>query len=342
MTDRYRQISGIQPENESDIMLRLRTLAGEIFNERAYAEYILRQMFPTTAQGEYLDAHAAQRGLSRRAGTKAEGEVVLISESEIHGDILIPQGTVVCTADNMKRFVTKYDYPMTSTHNSVAIEVEAAENGYDYNIGANKIGFMVTPVIGVGSVRNDDPFIGGSDDESDAELRARVLDSYVNISNGTNAAYYRSIAMSVDGVYSASVVGCARGAGTVDVYACGKGVPITDAKLAQIQELLSEARELNVDVRACHPTPVQINLYIRLTVRDGYYFDDVAENVRAAVTKYINELGIGHDIMLSNIGEIIYHVDGVLDYQFLESYGGNRIIDGSKYTVANSILVRDY
>ena len=72
MTDRYRQISGIQPENESDIMLRLRTLAGEIFNERAYAEYILRQMFPTTAQGEYLDAHAAQRGLSRRAGTKAE------------------------------------------------------------------------------------------------------------------------------------------------------------------------------------------------------------------------------------------------------------------------------
>ena len=148
--------------------------------------------------------------------------------------------------------------------------------------------------------------------------------------------------MSVDGVYSASVVGCARGAGTVDVYACGKGVPITDAKLAQIQELLSEARELNVDVRACHPTPVQINLYIRLTVRDGYYFDDVAENVRAAVTKYINELGIGHDIMLSNIGEIIYHVDGVLDYQFLESYGGNRIIDGSKYTVANSILVRDY
>jgi len=342
MVEHYRELSTIELNNESDVMLRLRTLAGEIYNERAYAEYILRQMFPTTAQGEYLDAHAAQRGLTRKTGTKAEGAVVFTPESDTHDDILIPRGTEVCTTGDMRRFVTVEDGTLPSNRSELTVSVIATEKGASYNVAPGTVGIIVTPVIGIGEVTNEITFYGGSDDESDDDLRARVLDSYVNISNGTNEAYYRSIAMSVEGVYSVSVVGCARGAGTVDVYACGKGTLLSDAKLAQIQALLSEARELNVDVRACHPTAVQVNLYINLSVKDGYYFDDVADNVRTAVTGYINDLGIGHDILLSDIGEVVYHTDGVLGYQFLESYGGNRIISGSQYTVANSILVRDH
>ena len=45
MKEHYRELSGFAPENESDIMLRLRVLAGEVFKERAYADYIMRQMF---------------------------------------------------------------------------------------------------------------------------------------------------------------------------------------------------------------------------------------------------------------------------------------------------------
>ena len=68
MLDTYEEESGFRPNNESDIMIRLRVLAGEVYRERVYAEYIMRQMFPTTAEGEYLDAHAQQRGLSRKNG----------------------------------------------------------------------------------------------------------------------------------------------------------------------------------------------------------------------------------------------------------------------------------
>ena len=205
----------------------------------------------------------------------------------------------------------------------------------------NKIGIMITPIPGIGVVKNNVKFTGGSDKESDEQLRERIADSYREISNGANAAYYRSVAMSVDGVYSASAIGCARGTGTVDVYACAKGATLSAEKIAEIQALLDEKREINVDVRAVSPTALNINLYIWLTVAEGYDFDTVAAQVRSAVTDYINGLGIGKDMLLSNVGEVIYHIEGVADYKFLETYGSDHEVPLNRYAKANTITVRD-
>lgn len=340
MIDNYSELSGFVPENESDIMLRLRVLAGEIFKERAYAEYILRQMFPVTAEGTYLDEHAAQRNIIRKTATKASGRVTFITTAEEHGDIIIPAGTVICTNGDMKQFVTDDEAVIEAESQSCNTSVTAAEAGSAYNVAANTIEIIVTPVIGVDAVSNPSRFTGGSDAESDEELRERIKDSYVNISNGTNEAYYRSVAMSVSGVYSASAVGRARGAGTINVYACGKGTELPASKLSEIEALLREARELNVDVRVFSPTAVDINLYIKLSVKAGYSFDEVADEIKASVTEFINGLGIGRDVMLNDIGEIIYHTKGVETYKFLESYGSDTIITKSQYPVADNILVR--
>lgn len=341
MLTTYEGESGFRPENESDVMLRLRVLAGEIYQERAYAEYILRQMFPTTAQGEYLDAHASQRGLTRKNGTRAVGAVTFYPVEEEHEAILIPAGTEVCTTDDLLRFTTDNDAVLQENAGSVSVSATAQEIGSAYNILSGKIGIMVTPVLGIALVGNQAGFTGGTDDESDEELRKRVTESYVNISNGANAAYYCSIALSVDGVYSASAVGCARGVGTVDVYACGRGSALPAATITEIQSLLDEKREVNVDVRACNPTAVNINLYIRLTVADGYDFNAVAGMVQAAVRNYINGLGIGKDLWLSDVGDVIYHVEGVSGYRFLENYGSDREIPLTSYAKAVSIIVRD-
>ena len=341
MLHTYEEESGFRPENESDIMLRLRVLAGEIYREQAHAEFIMRQMFPTTAIGTYLEAHAAQRGLSRKSGTYARGNVIFNAMAEEHEDIPIPAGTVVCTSEDMRRFVTVEDAVLTAARQSVSVGAVAEQPGSAYNAKVRKISIIVTPVLGIGSVTNNAKFTGGSDDESDEALRERIIDTYRNISNGANAAYYRSIAMSVDGVYSASAVGRARGTGTVNVYACGRASALSADKLREIQALLDEKRELNVDVRVYNPSAVAIDLYIRLTVADGYDFDTVADRVKTAVTDYVNGLGVGHSLWLSDVGEVIYHIEGVQGYKFLETYGTDREIQLSQYAVADSILVRD-
>ena len=341
MKESYTGYAGFEPREESDQMIRLRVLAGEIYQERAYAEYILRQMFPSTAAGEYLDMHAAQRGLSRKAAAKARGTVKFFPSQEEHDNILIPAGTVVCTEPDMHRYKTDDDVTLASDAASVSVSITAVAAGAEYNARGGTVTVIVTPVLGIGRVYNGSLVIGGTDRESDEELRARVIDSYVNISNGSNAAYYQSLALSVSGVRFASVVGCARGAGTVNVYVFGDGELVTTSQLNRVQTLLNEERELCVDVRACHPEAVDVNLYIRLKVQPGYDFNTVASQVQAAVTGYINTLGIGRDVLLSDVGEVIRHIKGVKDYRFLESYGSDRMISASQYASADHIEVRE-
>ena len=340
MLSAYEDESGFRPENESDIMLRMRVLAGEIYRESVYAESIMRQMFPATATGEYLDAHAQQRGLSRKNGTCAGGIVAFTAAEEEHGDILIPAGTEVCTYDDMLRYVTEEDAVLDSESSFVLSRVTSVLPGRAYNAIPGRIRIIVTPVLGISSVVNTSTISGGTDDESDEELRARIVDSYRNVLNGANAAYYRAVAMSVDGVYDASAVGRVRGEGTVNVYASGKGSALSSAVIGSIQALLDEKRELNVDVRAVAATALNINLYIILTVREGYDFDTTAAAAETAVRAYINGLGIGHDLLLSNVGEVVYHIDGVADYKFVESYGSDRTVPLDRFAKANTILVR--
>ena len=337
----YEAESGFRPRNESDVMLRLRVLAGEIFRERAHAEFIMRQMFPSTASGEYLDMHAQQRGLNRKNATRAHGSVTFTAVEGEHEAIQIPVGTQVSTSDGSLRFITDSNAVIDAQSQTATAYVTAVRGGSAYNVLSGKIGIVVTPVLGVASVANAAAFSGGSDSESDEQLRERVIDSYRNIINGANAAYYRSVALSVDGVYSASAVGCGRGTGTVDVYACAKGSVLSAEIIDEIQALLDEKRELNVDAKVFSPTAMNINLYIRLEVSEGYDFDTVAAEVREAVREYINSLGIGNDLLLCNVGEVIYHIEGVAGYKFLESFGSDREVPLTRFAKANTILVRD-
>ena len=57
MKEKYTELSGKEIPEGSDIDIRMKVLAGEIFNNEVNLDYIKRQMFASTATGEYLDLH---------------------------------------------------------------------------------------------------------------------------------------------------------------------------------------------------------------------------------------------------------------------------------------------
>lgn len=84
MQEKFQSLSGYSADDASDIGIRLKVLAGEIFSMQSYAEWLKRQMFVQTAGGEQLDYHAGQRGLSRKAAQFAQG--VLLFQLKGGGD----------------------------------------------------------------------------------------------------------------------------------------------------------------------------------------------------------------------------------------------------------------
>ena len=58
MKEKYENLTGSVVCEESDIGIRMRVLGGEIYSALQNAEWLKRQMFPDTAEGDYLEEHA--------------------------------------------------------------------------------------------------------------------------------------------------------------------------------------------------------------------------------------------------------------------------------------------
>ena len=172
MKERYEQESGFEVDEASDIAIRLKVLAGEIYNMQTTLDWTKRQMFAATATSENLDNLAAQRGLTRKAAVKATGQITFRLSETLNYAVPIPRGTVVATDDEIPvRFVTTEDGEIPQATYSAAINAEAELAGYRGNINANAATIPVTVPAAVSSVYNASRFTGGSDEESDNNLR---------------------------------------------------------------------------------------------------------------------------------------------------------------------------
>lgn len=340
MKAKYEELTGITPSDTSDIGVKLQVLAGEIYSAMVNAQWIFRQMFPATATGEYLDYHAGERGLSRRQASFSEGEVIFSVSEATATELVIPAGTVVSTKGNEPLlFETTEEGTIATGTTAVHIPVKAMHSGSAYNVGAGKILLMVTPPAGVESVTNPDPCTSGTDVENDEYLRERIEESLRFAPSGANCAYYKKIAMETDGVQSAGVVPRARGTGTVDVYVAGEGTEVSKETIAQVQDVLSLLREVNVDVLVKPATPSYISMALNIELKDGYDFDSVREKCIQALKEYIISRGVGGNVLLTEAGERIYHIDGVKEYNFPAASNSIVRCSDSTYPLPYSIKV---
>ncbi len=316
MKKSYEQESGFCFDEASDIALRLKVLAGEIYNAQVNMEWIKQQMFINTATGERLDYFASQRGITRRNATKAKGQINFSVKKEAEHSIPVPKGTVVATNDEEPiRFITTEDgyIPMGGTF--VIIPAQAETAGSIGNIARQRAVIQVNVPSEVDKVINKQPFKNGADAETDDELRKRIQDSFIHLPNGTNGAYYENLALSVDGISKASAVGKARGTGTVNVYVYDKK-SISNEAIADAQKLISKMRELNVDVKVFAANKVPYNLDIIVYKKEEFGTQQVITKCTDAFTHFIENMNIGEKLFLSRLGKVLLDTGCIENYEF--------------------------
>lgn len=318
MLNRYNEATGNYPDGASDTAIKLKVLAGELFSCKASLEFVQRQMFIETASGEYLDYHGRQRGLERKQAIKARGSVTFSAESPLASALTVPKGTVVAVSgENPVSFVTDADGVIAAGESSVTVECTASRGGADGNAAPGKITVLVTAAGGASSVTNDVSFEGGADGETDEQFRKRICESIQYISSGANEAYYKRLALSVEGVEGAGVIPLNRGAGTVDVFICGKGVAASEGLVAQVQSLLDEKKEINTDVVVASASKWTVTYSLVLYVKDGYGFDTVKEKCDEIIRSYVASLGVGEPIYISELSKELEGIEGLKSHRFI-------------------------
>ncbi|NCE64671.1 baseplate J/gp47 family protein [Pseudoflavonifractor sp. 524-17] len=297
--------TGTQISGTSEMAVRLYAVAAQIHALYVQGEWVARQCFPQTAQGEYLDRHAALRGLSRRGAARAQGTLCFLVDGASGSDLAVPLGTVCMTAGQM-RFVTTQAGVLRAGTTSVTVPAEAAEPGEAGNVPAETVLTMAVAPVGIRRCSNPAPFLGGMDEEEDEALRQRVLETFRRMPNGANAAFYEQGAMSFEQVAAAQVIPRPRGKGSVDVVVSTlDGVPDQNL-LAQLEEYFQARREIAVDVKVKAPVPRTVDLTIKVRPAEGYTQAEAQQAVRRAVEGWFDGRRLGKSVLRAEVSSLVF------------------------------------
>ena len=99
-------LAGFTPEAGCDLAVRLWAAAAELQALEIQADWVLDQSFPQTAQGVYLDRHAAMRGLSRLPASRAVGTLRFSVDSPPALPVWTMSGWPVCSCSASCSFAT--------------------------------------------------------------------------------------------------------------------------------------------------------------------------------------------------------------------------------------------
>ncbi len=332
MQDRFTELAGYSPDDASDVGIRMKVLAGEVYSLGCAIDWLRQQTYAQSAAGKPLEYRAMERGLTRKPAAAATGTLTFSRKTALWYAVPIPAGTVCATSGvGAARYVTTQDAELAPAAMSVDVPAKAEEAGAAGNTDAGTVTVSVTPPASVEAVTNGTAFSGGEDAEDDEELRARLTACWAEPATGANAAWYRGIAESFDGVFSASVVPCAKGPGTVAVYLAGKGAPAADSAVQQVKNEFAARGDLCAAVTVQAATAVPVDVSCRIAVKAGQNVIAAKLQIAEAVSEYFLGLRVGEPAVFSALTAKIFET-GLVDDCTFSSAG--------KAAAANELAVR--
>ena len=290
---------------------------------------ILKQCFPMTATGAWLDLHCAQVGLTRHAAKKATGTVYFLRE-DTSGNVPVQKGKILRSPPdgqgNVYRFVTLTDVVLQDGQSEVAVSIEAEEYGTGANVTVGQISEIATNIPGVDGVENRSDWLltEGVEAESDEALRERYILAWMSV-NGCTKYAYEAWARSVAGVVGVRILDQhPRGQGTVDVVITGAAGLPTQSLIDGVDEVVQEKRPINDDALVKAPAPVNVTITAELELTHGTPAIIIAEattRLEALFTEDTTITGIvpfkiAQDVTLDLLRYAIMAVDGVKRISF--------------------------
>jgi uncharacterized phage protein gp47/JayE len=180
----------------NNVAVSAKVIAGAVWEPFAFLDYISRQFLVQSAEGRWLDRHAAEFGMARLAPTYATGQVLITGDPSIS----VPAGIVFQRADGVRYEVTIGG--TTSGLGELTVPVRALDAGRGSNAVSGVALVLTAPVERIDSDAEVAPAgIGlGADLESDESLRSRILHRKRMPPHGGAAHDYVAWAREINGV----------------------------------------------------------------------------------------------------------------------------------------------
>ena len=279
------------------------------------------QLFPETAQGEYLDRAGNLFGVPSRRGAIGSSTYV-----KVIGD----EGTSYLTNvhefvnTNGLRFQPEQDLTI-GVDGYAYIKVRSVDTGSKTNVEANSI-INVSPIpVGHTAVSNEYYATGGIDEETDEIFRLRIKNNLNILSVGTVEYFTQLLQQYDDRVLKVVNLGIDEDGKRTLAILTQNGVDLLDSEL---EELLDNTKEFfpitdlnrfgdTIGIKYVNPSWYHVGgttgIDFRVQIRDNFNPDEVRKNIQIAFTKYLDFRfwEYGKKIEWDDLLQIVKETDGV-------------------------------
>ncbi|EHE8376125.1 baseplate J/gp47 family protein [Salmonella enterica] len=305
LRDLKNQLPDADTGPDSDFYVRASSVASVAEGLYQHQAWVVRQIFPDTADSDYLALHARTRGLKKKPPTTAKGQAdisgspgsVLPAGSQIRGENL----AIMTTAD------------VKFTTGTAQSPVTAIQSGASGNLAAPVVAELVSAPMGVNGRVVVKSLAGGTDEESDGELLDRLLDIIRRPPAGGNQYDYRRWAMETPGVTSAWVYPIRRGVGTVDIAITSAGGLASDEVIRNVQAHIDDVRPVtarNALVLSPQLRYVDFDVIVKA---EGVTLEQLRPEVEKTIRGAMTRIAPGQPLIRSSIETLISLLPGVTD-----------------------------
>lgn len=321
-----RDIANLLPDAalgaDSDFNVRAAALAACAEGLYQHQAWAMRQVFPDTADTDYLERHCALRGIARKPAVAASGTVLFNGTPAA----AVPLGTEVKTLDGQVYLTTVGG--VIAGGGTVSLAAQATIAGIASNQAPSTPVTLTAAPAGVQSDAVIQTMTGGVDIEADNAMLQRLLDLLREPPAGGNAADYKRWALEVAGITSAYVFDLRRGIGTVDIAILSNGAAPSGPLIATVQDYIDARRPVGLpgaNVLVLAPTFVPVAVTAALTL-SGTTLAEATALITPALQTYFATLTPGDTVHKTKIAAIISDTPGVVDFNLTAPVGNTAIL----------------
>lgn len=303
--------AGATQLRQSNLRALPKVFAFAVHGLYAYIDWVVKQLFPDSAEKSFLERQASIQGIYRREATAATGTLTVTRTA----GATIPVGTVFVAADGETRFATTEEPEVDENE----VPVQCMTTGTGGNREAGETYTLVSPLSGVSTEATGSEMAGGTEAESDDSLRERLIYRLQNPPRGGTATDYVAWAMEVPGVTRAWCFPKELGIGTVTVRFATDGLTENGVPTEGMVSIVSDYIAENAPVTAATTVVAPVAKTVNFVIEDLY---PDTPSVRAQIeaelkSLFIREAEPGKALLISHVRQAISSAAGEEDFELV-------------------------
>lgn len=300
---------------------------------------VLLETFTQTAQGGYLDLRAEEHGIKRIAATQA---IVKGKFTKDDGTaVTLVEGNRFCSIDDDPVYYSIIQQDADPLYYTLLAETTGTR-------GNQYVGQLlpIDHFNGLATAELIEVVIPARDEESDDDLRSRILKTYQVNAFGGNVEDYINLTSAIDGVGAVQVYPVWNGGGTVRVVILNNAFGLPNTTLVnQVQEIISPTDDqkgyglapIGHLVTVAGPTQKNVSVSLHVDTMVGVSLDSLKVAISAKLEEHfltLRKTWANHDD-LYHYGQTIYRSQLIVSVLQVEGVAN---VSGVKFNNADADL----